>query len=66
MTSVLLQKQRKKGNLREFINDSGRVPSMMQVPLGCDINIAINDPFLLEVANPEHPFTAMLMSRLIH
>ena len=36
---------------------------MRQVPLERDINIAINDPFWVEVANQEHPFTAMLISR---
>ena len=36
---------------------------MRQVPLERDINIAINGPFWVEVANPEHPFTAMLISR---
>ena len=35
---------------------------MRQVPLELDINIAVNCPFWLEVANPEHPFTAMLIS----
>ena len=35
---------------------------MRQVPLEHDINIAINGPFWVEVANPEHPFTAMLIS----
>ena len=35
---------------------------MRQVPLERDINIAINGPFWVEVANPEHPFTAMLIS----
>ena len=38
---------------------------MRYVPLERDINIAINGSFWVEVANPEHPFTAMLMSRLI-
>ena len=33
------------------------------MPLERDINIAINGPFWVEVANPEHPFTAMLISR---
>ena len=36
---------------------------MRHVPLERDINIAINDPFWVEVANPEHPFAAMLISR---
>ena len=36
---------------------------MRQVPPERDINIAINGPFWVEVANPEHPFTAMLISR---
>ena len=36
---------------------------MRRVPLECDINIAANGPFWVEVANPEHPFTAMLISR---
>ena len=36
---------------------------MRHVPLERDINIAINGPFWVEVANPEHPFTAMLISR---
>ena len=35
---------------------------MRRVPLECDINIAANGPFWLEVTNPEHPFTAMLIS----
>ena len=34
---------------------------MMQVPLECDINTAINGPFWVEVANPEHTFKAMLI-----
>ena len=34
-----------------------------QVPLERDINIALNGPFWVEVANPEHPFMAMLISR---
>ena len=33
------------------------------MPLECDINIVVNGPFWVEVANPEHPFTAMLISR---
>ena len=33
------------------------------MPLERDINIAVNGPFWVEVANPEHPFTAMLISR---
>ena len=37
--------------------------SMRQVPLERDINIAINGPLWVGVANPEHPFTAMLISR---
>ena len=36
--------------------------NMRQVPLEHDINIAISGPFWVEVANPEHPFTAMLIS----
>ena len=36
---------------------------MRQVPLEYDINIAMNGPFWVEVANPENPFTAMLISR---
>ena len=32
---------------------------MRQVPLECDINIAVNGPFWAEVTNPEHLFTAM-------
>ena len=28
-----------------------------------DINIAVNGPFWVEVAIPEHPFTAMVISR---
>ena len=36
---------------------------MRQVPLECDINIAVNGSFWVEVANPEHAFTAMLISR---
>ena len=35
---------------------------MRQVSLERDINIAINGPFWMEVANPEHPFTAMFIS----
>ena len=35
---------------------------MGQVPLERDINIAVNGLFWVEVANPEHPFTAMLIS----
>ena len=35
---------------------------MRQVPLERDIIIAISGPFWMEVANPEHPFTAMLIS----
>ena len=38
------------------------LPLMRQVPLERDINIVINGPFWVEVANPEHPFTAMLIS----
>ena len=33
------------------------------MPLELDINIAVNGPFWVEVANQEHPFTAMLISR---
>ena len=33
------------------------------MPLERDISIAVNCPFWVEVANPEHPFTAMLISR---
>ena len=33
------------------------------MPLECDIDIAINGPFWVEVANPEHPFKAMLIAR---
>ena len=36
---------------------------MRQVPLERDVNIASNGPFWVEVANQEHPFTAMLISR---
>ena len=32
------------------------------MPLERDINIAVNGPFWVEVANQEHPFTAMLIS----
>ena len=32
------------------------------MPLKCDIKIARNGPFLVEVANQEHPFKAMLIS----
>ena len=39
-----------------------RIRTMRQVPLEHDINIAINGHFWVEVANPEHPFTAMLIS----
>ena len=35
---------------------------MRQVPLERDINIVINGSFWVEAANPEHPFTAMLIS----
>ena len=35
---------------------------MRQVPLERDVNIAISGPFWVEAANPEHPFTAMLIS----
>ena len=42
--------------------DDMRVETMRQVPLECDINIAVNGPFWVEVANPEHPFTAMMIS----
>ena len=37
--------------------------TMRQVPLERDINIAVNGPFKVKVANPEHPFTAMFISR---
>ena len=33
------------------------------MPLERDNNIAAVGPFRVEVANPEHPFTAMLLSR---
>ena len=33
------------------------------MPLERDINIAVNGPFWVEVVNPEHPFTTMLISR---
>ena len=33
------------------------------MPLERDINITVNGPSWVEVANPEHPFTAMLISR---
>ena len=36
---------------------------MGQVPLERDINIAVNGSFWVEVANTEHPFTAMLIPR---
>ena len=36
---------------------------MRQVPLERDINIATNGPFWVDIVNPEHPFTAMLISR---
>ena len=36
---------------------------MRYPPPESDINIAVNGPFWVEVANPEHPFTAMLISR---
>ena len=36
---------------------------MRQVPLERDINISVNGRFWDEVANPEHPFTAKLISR---
>ena len=35
---------------------------MGKVPLKRDINIAANDPFWVEVAKQEHPFTAMITS----
>ena len=35
---------------------------MRLVPLERDINIAVNGPFWVEAANPEHPFTAMMIS----
>ena len=35
------------------------------MPRECDINIAVNGSFWVDVANPEHPFTAMLISRSI-
>ena len=35
---------------------------MREVPAECDVNIARNGPFWVEVANPEHPFTAILIS----
>ena len=35
--------------------------SMRQVPPECDINIAIKGPVWVEVENPEHPLTAMLI-----
>ena len=35
---------------------------MRYVPLESDINIAVNGPFWVEVANPEHPIMAMLIS----
>ena len=33
------------------------------MPLERDVKISINGPFWVEVANPEHPFMAMLISR---
>ena len=36
---------------------------MRQVPLERDIKIAVDGSFWMEVANQEHPFTAMLISR---
>ena len=36
---------------------------MRLVPLERDINIDVNGPLWVEVANPEHRFTAMLISR---
>ena len=36
---------------------------MREVPLERDSTIAINGAFWVEVANPEHPFTAILTSR---
>ena len=38
---------------------------MRQVPLERDINITIDGPFWVEIVIPEHPFTAMLISRSI-
>ena len=35
---------------------------MRYVPLERDINIAVNGSFWVEVANQEHPFTAMITS----
>ena len=46
----------------EFLRQHMSVKQMRQVPLECDINIAVSGPFWVEVANPEHPFTAMLIS----
>ena len=40
----------------------GDTDTMRQVPLECDINIAVNGPFWVEVMNPEHLFMAMLIS----
>ena len=36
---------------------------MKEVSLERDINIAKNGPLWVEFVNPEHPFTAMLISR---
>ena len=36
---------------------------MRQVPLECDINIAVNGSLEAKVAKPKHPFTAILISR---
>ena len=41
--------------------DNGFQIVMRQVSLEHGINIAINGPFWVEVANPEYPFTAMLI-----
>ena len=44
--------------------DKSRLGNVMrQVPPEHDTNIAVNGPFRVEVANPENPFTAMLISR---
>ena len=41
-------------------------PSVMrQLALKGDINIAVNGPLWVEVANPDHPFVAMLISHFI-
>ena len=51
------------GNYKMHNKIKWTLVQMRQVPLEYDINIAMNGPFWVEVANPENPFTAMLISR---